>query len=94
MTDSPYVLTDTRPVSFNFQGVNDKPLLTITRDGQVIVGEGLTPDEAGRAAIEGMRHHLGWVLEDARWGEREACAKLVEENGYPELARKIRHRKL
>jgi len=55
--------------------VGERGLILIFRsDGRIEVGEGFTPDEAGKAAIEALRLHLGSIIQ----AEREACAKVAE----------------
>ena len=79
---SPFVLSSERTQSIQF---NSKPCLTIKADGTVEIGEGLTPDEAGRQAIDAMQYQLSFVIEQAKTDARREIIEQLTRNGYGNL---------
>ncbi len=69
------------PSSITFGGTEEW-FLRITAKGQIEIGEGLHPDEAGRKAIEAMRLHLGVLLRQAEQSGRDAERQLWRDAGY------------
>lgn len=62
----------------------NKVILALRKDGTVDIGEGMKPDEAGRAALDALVKAWPVLLAGARADEREACAVAAEqylENG-------------
>jgi hypothetical protein len=57
-----------------------KICLTFRGDGNIEIGEGLTPDEAGRQAIDAMQHQLDFIRakDKARIAELERALRFVE----------------
>jgi len=81
MTDetiSGFIMQSPRPSSFSFQNAGGF-VLKFNADGTMEIGPGLTPDEAGRAAIDAMRDQLKFIVDAAVAAERERCAKIAEE---------------
>ena len=66
--------TSIGPSAFIFVQSNGQQCLVIRPDGTIEIGAGFTPTEAGKAAIEAMRHQLAFILD----AEREACAKIAD----------------
>lgn len=71
--------------AFTFCG-QGRTLLKITADGRIEIGDGFEPDEAGRKAIEGMRHQLNFIVEQARQEVRDE----FERHGYKIVDGKVR----
>jgi len=62
------------PISITFSP-GGRSCLSIKADGTIEIGEGFTPTEAGKAAIEAMRWQLKFILD----AETNACAKIASD---------------
>lgn len=72
-----FAIADHRPREIKFQPADGRTVLTITEDGRLVPGEGLSNDEASRAFLDVLSTCVASFLSELRQRAEKAEAELA-----------------